>query len=114
MNREIAQLILEEAGFIVETAPDGTDAVAMFEHSPERYYDAILMDVQMPTMNGYEATRTIRNMPRDDVKTLPIIAMTANAMDEDKEAALKNGMSDHIAKPLDITALISVLKKFLN
>ncbi|MDE5582053.1 MAG: response regulator, partial [Treponemataceae bacterium] len=114
MNREIAEIILEEAGFVVETAPDGTDAVAMVEHSPERYYDAILMDVQMPTMNGYEATRTIRNLPRDDVKTLPIIAMTANAMDEDKEAALKNGMSDHIAKPLDITTLISVLKKFLN
>ena len=114
MNREIAEIILEEAGFVVETAPDGTDAVAMVEHSPERYYDAILMDVQMPTMNGYEATRTIRNLPRDDVKTLPIIAMTANAMDEDKEAALKNGMSDHIAKPLDITTLISVLKKFLS
>ncbi|MDE7391799.1 MAG: response regulator, partial [Treponemataceae bacterium] len=113
MNREIAEIILEEAGFVVETAPDGTDAVAMVEQSSERYYDAILMDVQMPTMNGYEATRTIRNLPRDDVKTLPIIAMTANAMDEDKEAALKNGMSDHIAKPLDITALISVLKKFL-
>lgn len=114
MNREIAQIILEEAGFVVETAPDGTDAVAMVEKSSEHYYDAILMDVQMPIMDGYEATRTIRNMPRNDVKTLPIIAMTANAMDEDKEAALKNGMSDHIAKPLDINVFISTLRKFLG
>lgn len=114
LNREIAQIILEEAGFVVETAPDGTDAVQMVENAPEHYYDAILMDVQMPIMDGYEATRTIRNMPRDDVKTLPIIAMTANAMDEDKEAALKNGMSDHIAKPLDIDVFISVLKKFMG
>ena len=114
MNREIAQIILEEAGFVVETAPDGTDAVSMIEKSPEQYYDAVLMDVQMPIMDGYEATRTIRNMPRNDVKTLPIIAMTANAMDEDKEAALKNGMSDHISKPLDINAFISTLRKFLG
>lgn len=114
LNREIAQIILEEAGFVVETAPDGTDAVTMVEKSDEGYYDAILMDVQMPIMDGYEATRTIRNMPRSDVKTMPIIAMTANAMDEDKEAALKNGMSDHIAKPLDIDMFISVLKKFLR
>lgn len=114
MNREIAQIILEEAGFVVETAPDGTDAVQMVEKSSENYYDVILMDVQMPIMDGYEATRTIRSMPRNDVKTLPIIAMTANAMDEDKEAALKNGMSDHIAKPLDINVFISVLKKFLG
>ncbi len=112
LNREIAQIILEEAGFVVETAPDGTDAVTMVEKSDEGYYDAILMDVQMPIMDGYEATRTIRNMPRSDVKTMPIIAMTANTMDEDKEAALKNGMSDHIAKPLDIDMFISVLKKF--
>lgn len=114
MNREIAQIILEEAGFTVETAPDGTDAVVMVEQSPEHYYDAVLMDVQMPTMDGYEATRTIRNMAREDIKTMPIIAMTANAMDEDKEDALKNGMNAHIAKPLDIEVFISVLKKFLN
>lgn len=114
LNREIAQVILEEAGFVVETAPDGTDAVQMVEKSSEGYYDVILMDVQMPIMDGYEATRTIRTMPRSDAKTVPIIAMTANAMDEDKEAALKNGMSAHIAKPLNIDTFISVLKKFLG
>ena len=114
LNREIAQVILEESGFLVDTAPDGTDAVAIMEKAEENYYDAILMDVQMPIMNGYEATRTIRRLPRMDVKDLPIIAMTANALEEDKEAAIKNGMSAHIAKPLDMEIFISVLKKFLE
>ncbi len=114
LNREIAEVILTESGFLVETAPDGTDAVSMMEKAEENYYDAILMDIQMPIMNGYEATRTIRNMPRKDVKDLPIIAMTANALEEDKEAALKNGMNAHIAKPLNMEIFISVLKKFLG
>ncbi len=114
LNREIAQVILEEAGFVIETAPDGTDAVSMVEHSEEGYYNAVLMDVQMPVMNGYEATKAIRAMHRQDVKTLPIIAMTANAMEDDKEAALKSGMNAHIAKPLDISLLMSVLHKYLH
>lgn len=114
LNREIAQIILEEAGFLVDMAPDGTDAVSIMERAQEYYYDAILMDVQMPIMNGYEATRTIRRLPREDVKTLPIIAMTANALEEDKEAALKSGMNAHISKPLDIDVFISILRKFLG
>lgn len=114
LNREIAEEILEETGFVVETAPDGTDAVDMMKNAEEYYYDAILMDVQMPIMDGYEATRTIRAMQREDVKSLPIIAMTANAMDEDKEAALKNGMSAHIAKPIDVDVFISILGQFLG
>lgn len=114
MNREIAEMILSEAGFVVESAPDGTDAVAMVRASAEHYYDIILMDIQMPTMNGYEATRTIRALPREDVNTIPIIAMTANALEEDKEEALKNGMNAHIAKPLDIDVFMSVLKQFLE
>ncbi len=114
MNREIAQMILEEAGFLVDTAPDGTDAVAIMEKAEENYYDAILMDVQMPIMDGYEATRTIRRLHRKDVQNLPIIAMTANALEEDKEAALMNGMNAHIAKPLDMDVFISVLKRFLG
>ncbi|MCM1262840.1 MAG: response regulator [Butyrivibrio sp.] len=113
LNREIAQVILEEAGFVVDTAPDGTDAVSIMEKAEENYYDAILMDIQMPIMDGYEATRTIRRLPRKDVEALPIIAMTANALEEDKEAALKNGMNAHISKPIDIDVFISVLKKFL-
>ncbi|MDE6024455.1 MAG: response regulator [Lachnospiraceae bacterium] len=114
LNREIAEVILTEAGFTVESAPDGTDAVAMVEKSEENYYDAILMDVQMPIMNGYEATQSIRNMSRNDVKNMPIIAMTANAMDEDKEMAIKSGMDAHLAKPLDINAFIETLQKFVR
>ncbi|MDE7201264.1 MAG: response regulator [Lachnospiraceae bacterium] len=114
LNREIAEVILTESGFLVETAPDGTDAVAMVSQSEEYYYDAVLMDVQMPIMDGYEATRTIRNMQRKDVKKLPIIAMTANALEEDKEAALKNGMNAHISKPLDMDIFIDVLRQFLG
>ena len=114
MNREIAEVILTESGFKVESAPDGTDAVDMVTKSEENYYDVVLMDVQMPIMNGYEATRTIRSLPREDVKTLPIIAMTANALEEDKEAALKSGMNDHIAKPIDIELLMEVLSKYIR
>ena len=114
LNREIAEVILTESGFVVESAPDGTDAVAMMEKAEEYYYDAILMDVQMPIMNGYEATRTIRSLPRKDVRTIPIIAMTANALEEDKEAAIKNGMNAHISKPLDMEVFISVLKEYLH
>ena len=114
LNREIADVILTESGFLVESAPDGTDAVSMVEKAEENYYDAILMDVQMPIMNGYEATRAIRSLSRKDVKDLPIIAMTANALEEDKEAAIKSGMNGHIAKPLDMDIFISVLKKFLD
>jgi len=114
LNREIASVILEEAGFQIESAPDGTDAVAMVEQSAEGYYDAILMDVQMPVMNGYEATKAIRAMRRRDLKNLPIIAMTANAMEEDKEAALKSGMNAHVAKPLDVELLMNVLRRFLR
>ena len=114
LNREIAEIILEEAGFLVESAPDGTDAVTMMEQSEENYYDVILMDVQMPIMNGYEATRAIRNLPRKDVRNLPIIAMTANALEEDKEAALKNGMNAHLSKPLDMNLFMEMLERFLH
>lgn len=114
LNREIATVILEEAGFVIEEAPDGTDAVSMIERSEEGYYDAVLMDVQMPVMNGYEATKAIRALRRKDVRNLPIIAMTANAMEEDKEAALKSGMNAHIAKPLDIGLLMDALRQFLS
>ena len=114
LNREIAELILTEAGFTVESAPDGTDAVAMVKKAEEYYYDVVLMDVQMPIMDGYEATRTIRNLPRKDVKDLPIIAMTANALEEDKEAALKNGMNAHLAKPIDMQAFMEMLSRFLK
>ncbi|MDE7243972.1 MAG: response regulator, partial [Oscillospiraceae bacterium] len=114
LNREIAEAILEETGFQVESAPDGSDAVRIMREVEEHYFDAILMDIQMPVMDGYEAARTIRLLPREDVSDLPIIAMTANAMEEDKEAALKNGMNAHIAKPIDIDLFLSILGKYLG
>ena len=114
VNREIAKAILMEIGLEVEDAEDGTVAVQKFKDTPPDYYDLILMDVQMPTMNGYDATRNIRALNRRDSKTVPIVAMTANAFDEDKENARKAGMNDHLAKPLDIPKLLETLHKYLK
>ena len=114
VNREIAKAILTEIGLDVEEAGDGSDAVQMVKDSPPNHYDIILMDVQMPVMNGYDATRNIRALNRKDAKTVPIVAMTANAFEEDKENALKAGMDDHLAKPLDIPKLLATLKKYLK
>ena len=114
LNREIAAEILQEAGFVVEVAVDGSDAVNMVEKSEEYYYDIILTDIQMPVMDGYEEVVAIRNMKRKDITTMPIIAMTANAFEEDKALALKCGMNGHIAKPLDISAVFRILKEHLN
>ena len=112
MNREIAVEILEEAGFVVDTAEDGTEAVAAMEKAAPDQYDLILMDIQMPRMDGYEATRRIRSMT-SGVQNIPIIAMTANAFDEDRKAAIEAGMNEHIAKPIDIHALKETISRFL-
>ena len=114
VNREIAKAVLSETGLDVEDAPDGSDAVDIFAQSEKNYYDLILMDIQMPKMNGYEATKKIRALDRDDAKKIPIIAMTANAFEEDKTNALNAGMDDHVAKPLDIPKLLATLKKYLH
>ena len=114
LNREIAVEILKEAGFTVEVAVDGSDAVYMVEKSEEYYYDVILTDIQMPVMDGYEEVVAIRSMKRKDVATMPIIAMTANAFEEDKALALKCGMNAHIAKPLDISAMFEILYEHLK
>ena len=106
--------LLRMTGVQIETAGDGAQALEKFRASPEGWFQLIFMDVQMPVMDGYEATRTIRAMPRKDVKDLPIIAMTANAMEEDKEAALKNGMNAHISKPLNIDLFLEILGKYLS
>ncbi len=113
LNREIAEVILTEAGFRVDTAGDGTDAVEIMQNAEEFYYDAILSDIQMPIMDGFEAASTIRAMSRKDVRDIPIIAMTANTSDEDWAAAIESGMNYLIAKPLDVELFISVLGKFL-
>ena len=114
LNREIATEILTEAGFTVEVAVDGSDAVHMVEKSEEYYYDIILTDIQMPVMDGYEEVVAIRGMKRKDIATMPIIAMTANAFEEDKALALKCGMNGHIAKPLDISAVFRILYEHLK
>ena len=114
LNREIATEILQESGFTVEVAVDGQDAVHMVEKSEEHYYDIILTDIQMPIMDGYEEVITIRGLQRNDVATMPIIAMTANAFEEDKALALKCGMNGHIAKPLDMNVLFKILSEYLK
>ena len=114
VNREIAKVVLAETGLSVDEAVDGADALQIFSRSENNYYDLILMDVQMPKLNGYEATKKIRELDRADAKNIPIIAMTANAFEEDKANALNAGMNDHIAKPLDIAKLLSTLKKYLH
>ena len=114
LNREIATEILQEAGFDVETAVDGSEAVRMVEQSEEYYYDIILTDIQMPVMDGYEEAITLRGLKRRDMATMPIVAMTANAFEEDKALALKCGMNGHIAKPLDISAVFKILREQLQ
>ena len=109
INRMLAETILEDSGFAVESVPDGCDAVEAFASHPEGYYDLVLMDIQMPVMNGYEATRAIRAMEREDAKTIPIIALSANARDEDKRMSMQSGMNHHIAKPFDVANLISTV-----
>ena len=111
LNREIAYEILARAGFVVEEAVDGSEAVEIVKSRPEFYYDLVLMDIQMPIMDGYEATKAIRGLPRRDVTKLPILAMTANAFEEDKERALQNGMNGHIAKPVYIDVLYKTLQR---
>ena len=112
MNREIAQEILEEAGFVVDTAEDGDIAVEKIRLSGEDDYDLVLMDIQMPRMDGYESTRQIRQIPPLD-KHIPIIAMTANAFEEDRKAAFEAGMDEHIAKPIDVKILKKTLAKYI-
>ena len=111
LNREIACMILCKYGFELETAENGQEAVEMVAAEAPGYYDLVLMDIQMPIMDGYEATKAMRHLPRKDVTTLPILAMTANAFEEDKERALQNGMNGHIAKPLYIDVLYKTLQR---
>jgi len=109
LNQEIAVAILEEAGLLVDTAEDGTVAVDIMKSAEPGQYDLILMDIQMPHMDGYEATRAIRTLAEPKIAGIPIIAMTANAFEEDKRRAIEAGMNGHIAKPVDVRKLFETL-----
>ncbi len=112
LNREIASEILKETGMKIEEAENGKQAVDMFLSAPEKYYDLILMDIQMPVMNGYDATVAIRSLGKKESQSIPIIAMTANAFYEDVNAAISVGMNEHIAKPLDIKKLMECIYRW--
>lgn len=114
INMEIAGMILAQLGFTVETAENGQIAVDMVSASKPGYYDLILMDIQMPVMDGYTATRTIRSMENTELSQIPIVAMTANAFAEDVQAAKDAGMQAHIAKPVDIAVLTRTLQEILS
>lgn len=113
LNREIATEILTEAGFQVEEADNGKKAVEMIEASQPGYYRLVLMDIQMPVMDGYEATKAIRRLGNPELSNIPIVAMTANAFDEDRKKAFECGMNSHIAKPVDVEILFDTLKRIL-
>ena len=114
LNREIAEAILTDSGFIVETAEDGAVAVEKGKSSVPGYYSLVLMDIQMPKMNGYDATRAIRALDDPLLAGIPIVAMTANAFEEDRRQALECGMNAHIAKPIDVEKLLEILTSILK
>ena len=114
LNQEIAVAILEEAGLDVEVAGNGQIAVEMLKKSEPGYYQLVLMDVKMPVMNGYEATKVVRKMENRELASIPIFAMTANAFEEDKREALNCGMNGHLAKPIDVEQLFKLLRKVLS
>ncbi len=114
LNQEIAVAILEGAGFTTDVAENGQVAVEMLSSSQPGYYQLVLMDVQMPVMDGYEATRAIRRLENRKLADIPILAMTANAFEEDKQEALRSGMNGHIAKPINIELLMKELDQILN
>ncbi len=114
LNQEIAEAILEEAGFSIEIASNGQIAVDMLKASEPGYYQLVLMDVQMPVMNGYDAVKAIRRLENRELASIPVLAMTANAFEEDRQQALRCGMNGHIAKPIDIDKLFETLSEVLN
>ena len=113
LNREIATELLEMQGLRIDSVENGQSAVERFRDSAAGAYSAILMDIQMPVLGGYDATAAIRAMDRPDAKTIPILALTANAFITDVGMARSVGMNDHIAKPIDIDRLMDVLAKWM-
>ncbi len=113
LNREIATTLLEDAGFVVEQAVDGKDAIDRLSNAEPGYYQLVLMDIQMPVMNGYEAAAIVRSMDDPVISHIPILAVTADAFEEDRQKALDCGMDGHIAKPIEIDGLLAALKGVL-
>ena len=113
LNQEIATEILKEAGFLVEIAEDGAVAVEKMAAAEPGQYDLILMDIQMPVMNGYEATRQIRAMDSTYCREIPILAMTANAFEEDRTLAIEAGMNGYLTKPIDVEKMMKTIASFL-
>jgi CheY-like chemotaxis protein len=111
LNQEIVKALLESKGVIVEIGVNGVEGLRAFRLSAPNYYDAILMDIRMPIMDGYEATKAIRALSRNDAKTIPIIAMTADAFEEDVKKCLETGMNAHLAKPIQPDVLFAMLEK---
>jgi CheY-like chemotaxis protein len=109
LNMEIAEFVIQSKGASVVKAWNGQEAVEAFEKSASGEFDVILMDVMMPVMNGYEATKTIRTMDRSDAKKIPIIAMTANAFVEDRIKSKEAGMNEHVSKPIDMKLLVKII-----
>ena len=114
LNMEIAEFMLQNEGVELTKAWDGQEAVELFRKSEPGEFDVILMDIMMPVMNGYEAAKMIRSLDREDAKTIPIIAMTANAFTEDRIRAKEAGMDEHVAKPVDVELLIKVIHRLVG
>ena len=114
LNMEIAQELLQMAGLQVETAQDGQEAIEQVTDRPPGYYDLIFMDIQMPRKNGYQAASAIRASQRDDLHQIPIVAMSADAFDDDVKRALDAGMNDHVPKPIELDKLLNALAKWIK
>lgn len=114
INAEIMIMILSARGMKVDLAENGRIAVEKFENSAEGYYDAVLMDMRMPEMDGLEATRRIREMERSDARSIPMIALTANAFDEDVQRSMQAGLNAHLSKPIDANLLYETLESLIR
>lgn len=114
LNREIAVFLLEKEGMEITSCENGAEAVKAFRESPQGYYDLILMDIMMPVMDGYEASRRIRSLPRLDAAVIPIFAMTANAFQDDIEKSHKSGMNEHLTKPLHTQVMLDTIRKYVR
>lgn len=114
LNREIAVFLLEKEGMEITACENGVEAVKAFRESPQGYYDLILMDIMMPVMDGYEASRQIRSLPRRDAAVIPIFAMTANAFQDDIEKSHKSGMNEHLTKPLHTQVMLDTIRKYVR